>query len=392
MNILFITSNSTGQGHKSITEAVSSQLKRLAPDVNISVIDGFTEGNALARASGRIYNTIAVYFPLLWGLLYRFCDFAYRLINKLTIWCTEKGVMNAVMREKPDIIISVHAAFVGSVLSILEKHRLSVPLIPIIADLDNVSSMWYDKRAAAIICPTQEAKQKMALLGMPEEKLVIYDFPLRKQFTEPDPAASSLADDLHFDSDKPLALLINGSQGSPRSVNMVKTLLKAESCNLCVVTGSNKQLRELLEICFKPYLGKRLKVIGYTHEMDKYMRAADFLIARASPNVLMEAVFLRKPVIATGAFHGQEEKNPAFIENHKLGVFCKKIALLPEVVRALTANDGAKLKEISENQAAFYKSDSTIRIAAFLLQCIDEDHNGNLNPYLRKMQISPTLG
>jgi processive 1,2-diacylglycerol beta-glucosyltransferase len=68
LNILFITSNSTGQGHKSITEALSSQIMCLSPDANISVIDGFAEGNAIAIASGRIYNTIAVFFRLYGGL------------------------------------------------------------------------------------------------------------------------------------------------------------------------------------------------------------------------------------------------------------------------------------------------------------------------------------
>ena len=371
MNILFITSNNTGQGHKSITEAVSTQIRRLSPETGISVIDGFAEGNALAKASGRIYNTLAVYFPLVWELIYRYCDHAYGFINKFIILCTKDGIMRAVENTKPDLIISVHASFVGSVLTMLEKQDYHIPLITIIADLDNVTALWADKRVKAIICPTQESKRKMAAIGMSPEKLFIFGFPLREQFTNPAVIdENALPADLKFESDKPLALVVSGSQGSRRSAKIIHILLAAGCCKLCVVTGSNKLLRKTLETRYKAELGKRLHVIGFTKELDKYIRASDFLIARASPNVLMEAVCLGKPVITTDAFYGQEKKNPAFIQNHKLGVYCRDIAKLPEVIAHLTENGCAGLKDITRNQRDFYKPDSTVRLAKFSLQCL----------------------
>jgi processive 1,2-diacylglycerol beta-glucosyltransferase len=371
LNILFITSNSTGQGHKSITEAVSAQIKRLSPDVNISILDGFAVGNIFSKASGRVYNTIAVYFPFLWELIYRFSDRHYRFINKITVWGTESGIMGVIKSSKPDIIISVHAAFVGSIMTILENHNCHIPLISIVADLDNVTALWFDKRAKAVICPTREAKRKMIIAGMPPERLYLYGFPLREQFTA-SCGEFSVIEGLNYESDKPLALLISGSQGSRRSSKIVKLLLRADCCKLCVVTGSNKILRKELEIRYAADLGKRLNIIGFTKELDKYMRAADFLIARASPNVMMEAVCLGKPVIATDAFPGQEKKNPEFMRNHHLGVYCKKIELLPNVVRTLTADNGARLKEISRNQQTFYRPDCTKRIAMFAIQCANK--------------------
>jgi len=374
LNILFITSNNTGAGHKSITEAVSTQIKRQSPDVNIFVIDGFAEGNFLARASGRIYNTLAVYFPFVWELIYSSCDYAYNFINKFIVLCTKDCIIRAVEDSKPDLIISVHASFVGSVLSMLEKHGCNIPLITIIADLDNVTSLWADKRVKAIICPTEESKRKMMAVGMAPEKLFIFGFPLREQFTNPEMFDTSpLINSLKYESDKPLALVVSGSQGSNRSAKIIHTLLDADCCRLCVVTGSNKMLRKILETRYKSELGKRLNVIGFTKELDQYMRASDFLIARASPNVLMEAVCLGKPVITTDAFYGQEKKNPAFIQNHKIGVYCKNINKLPEVINRLTADGAVGLKEITENQKAYYKPDSTRRLAKFTLQYLKKN-------------------
>ena len=374
MNILFITSNNTGAGHRSITEAVSKQIKRLSPDTNVFIIDGFAEGNVLAKASGRIYNTLAVYFPLIWELIYCCCDHAYRFINKFIILCTKDGIMRAVENAKPDLIISVHASFVGSVISMLKKHNYDIPLITIIADLDNVTCLWADEQVKAIVCPTQESKRKMSAAGIPPEKLFIFGFPLREQFINPPVCDNnSPVEGLMFESDKPLALVVSGSQGSRRSAKIIHKLLAADCCKLCVVTGSNDMLRKTLETRYKSELGKRLNVIGFTKELDKYMRASDFLIARASPNVLMEAVCLGKPVITTDAFYGQEKKNPAFIQNHKLGVYCKDINKLPEVINRLTANEFAGLKEISKSQKVYYKADSTRRLAKFALQCVKGD-------------------
>ena len=372
MNILFITSNNTGGGHKSITEAISAQIKELSPESDITIIDGFNEGNFIARASGRIYNTLAVYFPLVWELIYTYCDYAKGFVNWFVVLCTKEGIMRAVESSKPDLIITVHASFVGSVIDMLEKRNYSIPLITVIADLDNVTALWADNRVKAIICPTQESKRTMIASGMTPEKLFIFGFPLRKRFTEPSISGAPI-DGLNYESDKPLALVVSGSQGSRRSAKIIHKLLAADCCKLCVVAGTNKTLRRTLETRYKSELGKRLNVIGFTQELDQYMRKADFLIARASPNVLMEAVCLGKPVITTDAFYGQEKKNPAFVTNHKLGVYCKDINKLPDVIGRLTADGGAGLKEITKNQKAYYKPDSTRRLAKFALQRAKRD-------------------
>jgi processive 1,2-diacylglycerol beta-glucosyltransferase len=374
LNILFITSNNTGAGHRSITEAVSTQIKNLSPDINISIIDGFAEGNIFAKASGCVYNTLAVYFPPIWDFIYTYCDYTKAFVNWFIKLCTKKSIMNAIEGSNPDLILSIHGSFVGSVIDMMKERNYKIPLMPIIADLDNVTSLWADNRVKAIICPTHESKQKMEADGMAPEKLFILGFPVRQQFTASVvPEASAAPKGLHYESDKPLALIISGSQGSRRSAKIIHKLLKADCCKLCVITGDNKRLLKSLEAKYKSELGKRLNVLGFTKELDKYMRAANFLITRASPNVLMEAVSLGKPIITTDAFYGQEKKNPAFVKNHKLGVYCKDLNKLPDVINQLTADGSAGLKKITANQRAYYKPDSTVRLAEFVLKCAKKE-------------------
>jgi processive 1,2-diacylglycerol beta-glucosyltransferase len=371
MNILIVTSYSTGQGHKSITEALLSQFKKIAPEDRTVVIDGFETGNVVAKASGRAYNALAVYAPWLWGAMYAFFDAASGLMNKLMARSIKNGFLERIEEIKPDVIVSVHAAFVGSILDIMEKAGKSVPVVVVVADLDNVTSLWLDKRAASIICPTEEAARRIRSLGMPEEKVKVVGLPVRERFlAKPAELAGPKDEGL------PLALLISGSQGSKKSRKMIKALLDSKRCRVRAITGSNALLKSSLELLFCRKLGQELEVLGFTQEVDKHMREADFLIARASPNVLMEAVCMEKPLIVTETFYGQERKNPQFILNHNLGIECRKLKKLPDAVDSLM-KDGQKLYDsIRESQKAFKNSASSALICEMALSAARESKSG----------------
>ncbi|MDR3239630.1 MAG: glycosyltransferase [Clostridiales bacterium] len=362
MNILFLTSYSTGQGHKSITEALCRQIERLAPETNITIVDGFASGNWAARASGQVYNMLAVYFPYLWKLIYPLTDVFPHFINRVTARCIGKELLKRVRETNPDLIVSVHAAFVGASILLLRKRKLSIPVVSVVADLDNVAALWADRDAYAVVCPTEEAKNKMLAVGMPEDKLPVLGFPIRESFTKKDAANP------HGDTENLTALLISGSQGSRRIQKIVRVLLDNHTCRMRIITGKNFILKKALELRYASRLGHEIEIMGFIKEIDQYMCQADFLIARASPNVVMEAVALNKPVVITDFFYGQEKKNPAFIENHHLGVVCTDIQRLPSVIAGLSADDGAGWRAIQKSQAMYDKTDAAARAAAFFLK------------------------
>ena len=74
------------------------------------------------------------------------------------------------------------------------------------------------------------------------------------------------------------------------------------------------------------------------------------IIARGSPNSLMEAVVCNIPIICVGALPGQEEHNPQVMARHHLGVICQSPRQLPDVVNSLIANDGQRWRELRDGQ------------------------------------------
>jgi UDP-N-acetylglucosamine:LPS N-acetylglucosamine transferase len=363
IKIMFLSADNTGSGHRSITESLKHQLKNLEPNVEITVVDGFRLGGKLMTLIGNSYNFFAVNMPALWSFVYSLGEFMVRPAVLVFGAMIKKRLTKCIDEVRPDIIVSVHALFLGSVLNVIEKNNLDIPVIPIIADLDNVARLWADKRSSCTICPSIESKNKMLSAGLSEEKLKLTGFPVRSEFCDMQDKVSDkyeLKDKLNF-------LIVSGSQGSRQILKTTNTLLKSENAFVTIIAGNNTILKSYLEKMLSPYIGTRVNILGFTKEMKKYMLEADILVVRASPNVLMEAINLNKPVIVTGSLMGQEAKNPDYVLKYNLGVVCKDMKKLPSIVDSLLAENGKKLKEIKSNQKNFIKKNAALEIAEIIL-------------------------
>lgn len=361
--ILFLSSEHTGCGHKSITEALSEQLTLLSPDSHYMVIDGFELGNRLLRSSSRNYDAFALKCPLLWGLFYQLSNPFKALVNAFLARSIRKPLLEKVRAFRPDVIVSVHNLFVGSVITVLNQAHLDIPVVSLIADLDNVTNLWADKRASNVICPSEETRQQMLKAGMAPEQLVRTGFPVRSAFCTLQRPELGLANK-HFIS----ILLISGSQGSAQVLKIARTLVHNKMIRLTIIAGHNTGLKKTLEQTLAPYIGSQVTIYGFTSEVKARMMEADLLIIRASPNVLMEAVNLCKPVIVTGALRGQEAKNPRFVVTHQLGLYCRDVKDLPKMIAELSAHGGEKLRQIAENQYHFRKPESARVITERIIQ------------------------
>lgn len=364
--ILFITSNNTGHGHKSITEALYQQFEKLNPEIYVEEIDAFALGGVLTEKLADLYNKVAVNTPKLWGSIYKFGNKCTPFVNLIAECATGKNMIKSIKKIRPDLIVTVHPAFVSSILNLLEKHGLNIPVVVFIADLDNVSHLWADKRTLFTLCPTKESYNSMLELGIPKEKLKIFGFPTRDTFNHLSAENVDMSLACSSDNSSINFLIMNGSQGGNYSKEIAERLLENFNCNVTILAGRNEKLKKFLENRLISKYGNRVTVLGFTNNVKDYMMKSDILILRASPNVLMEAINLCKPIIITGAFAGQEEKNPQFVINNNLGVQCKDLNMLPQVVNDLMADDCKKLREIQKSQLEFRQPNAAGDIVKFI--------------------------
>ena len=106
--------------------------------------------------------------------------------------------------------------------------------------------------------------------------------------------------------------------------------------------------------------------MGFVDNIQNVMCDSDILIMRASPNSVMEAVALNKPVIVFGQLAGQELHNPQMLESHGLVLHCPDAEKLPACIKRLTQNDGAEIERMKACQRAYAPGDVTVETAKLL--------------------------
>lgn len=366
--ILFITAYHTGYGHKAISDAIQEYL-RLNEEIELREIDGFDLMGKTGQFGASLYGPMVRYAPAVWKFYW---DCSDRFGKITTSYICLKGYSRfrkLLDSYNPDLIVSVHSAFNGTVDTMLKRYRKKIPFIVIQADIISMHSFWCDDRTDITICPTKEAYDVSVSKGMDERKLRLMGFPTRKSFTDEareDPTPE-------YDGTRPLrCLMVSGSDGA-KMAKSVRTILKNTDADLTVVCGRNKKVYNYLVKKFIPVYGGRIRVMGFTKEMEKVMRNNDVMIARGSPNTLYEAIVMNLPVILISAVPGQESDNPKLMVSHNLGIICEHTKDIPEAIESLMADDMRKYREIRASQREYRNLDNAKIIAQFLADQVLEE-------------------
>lgn len=373
-NILIISSEYTGHGHKSITEAICEKFPR-DYDIKISVVDGFSlGGNALIKVS-KSYGPIIRKAEGLWELIWDISSTKPSLINEIIELKIKDNFLKLVRNLKPDLILTVHPNFNGSIINILEKYNIRIPVITLIADLISISPLWADSRAEYIISPTEEGKMKCIEFGVSEEKVKVLGFPVRSKFVMPKKINE---DYTHSNIPTPLkCLIMSGGEGVGNMSKIAKILLDNFNCIVRIVAGRNYVLQKKLDQSLTEKYGSRVEIYGFMENIQDLMMTSDIAFTRGSPNVMMEAISCNLPLIITGSLPGQEEENPQFAEKHKLGIICTNIKDIKNTIKTLISNNAQKLNEIKESQREYYNPSAAEDIVKFILEaeCFKEEFN-----------------
>lgn len=367
MNILIISSNNTGCGHKSIAEALMEEFGEI-PDTNVKVIEGFDTKGILLNTVGKSYGFCTRRARVLWKAVWNISLRKPELLSKFTETAMTKNFTKVLDQEKPDLILSIHPNFNAPVLNILYKNGYNIPFITLIADLISITPLWVDKRADYIISPTMEARKKCIEFGANPLKVKVDKFPVRSRFYNNNTRKIPI---INNDPKNALKfLLMSGGEGVGNLGNIAEILLENFNCDVKIVAGKNSILKNKLENKYSQKYGDRLEVYGYVNNINKLMEEVDILITRGSPNVLMEAVASNLPIIVTGELLGQEEENSYYIEQKKLGMVCKDYKNLNNSVKRLLNQNGKLLKEIMEAQRLYRDPDATKKTVDFIMKVL----------------------
>lgn len=367
-NIWIISSEYTGHGHKSIAQSVREQFQQLAPDMRVTVKNGFGFGGRQGDLWEKAYSPVTKYVRPVWNACFQITSKYCELTNKYVTNKIRSAFLEELKREKPDLIVSVHGLFVGSVVNVVREAGLDIPVAVIIADLVTLSRMWADGRTDLTLSPTQEASELLQEWGVPKDKIQVTGFPVRERFYREEylPAAEAAA------SIQPSVLLINGCEKPETIIQISDSVLENTIAAMTIIAGRDDRLRCRLE---KEYARRpRIRTLGYCQNIEEYMRSHDILVCRGSPNILMEAVNCHIPVIMFGALPGQEKDNPVFMERNRLGIRADKPDEISLKINELLKDDGKLLTSIRKQQQSFSRINAARSITLALIELMDKTH------------------
>jgi hypothetical protein len=225
--------------------------------------------------------------------------------------------------RQPDMVVSVVPNFNRSMYQAIQNVMPQVPLVTILTDMaDYPPHFWIEKQPQYLICGTDRAyKQAMELGHSPDRVFRTSGMILNPRYYEPvtvDRGPDRTA--LGLDPNRPTALMMFGGEGSPAMLDIAR-LLDASGLDVQIIAicGKSKKLQAAMRAMPRRIA---MHVEGFTREVPRFMRLADFFIGKPGPGSISEAVAMGLPVIIERNHWTlpQERYNADWVEEQGVGI------------------------------------------------------------------------
>lgn len=334
---VLIVSVKTGYGHHSTAKAIINYLSEKG--VDCEMLDTFEYINPLLADSidnGYMFST--KYFPETYGKAYDKLDRHDEKWDRHSpVTVLSKIVSNRlkdyITDYAPDVIIGTHSYACMMMTYLREKNIVTCPLIGIITDF-TVHPFWESTELDYYVIPNELLKNRALKKGIPEEKILSYGIPIRKQFSNR--ISKEDARRILGIENKTTLLVMMGSMGFGNVVKDIQSIddMEEDFQVLCVCGKNEKMKSEIEGISWK----KKVIPFGFVDNVDVMMDASNLIITK--PGGLTSSEFLAKklPAIIMNPIPGQENRNTEFLVNNGAAIMVTDTFPLEEALYELMTN------------------------------------------------------
>ncbi len=360
---ILILSASVGAGHLRAAQAVELALRELAPDAAVQNVDVLEYTTALfRRLYGKAYLDLVNHAPQMLGYLYDMLDrppkgasgdrFRY-LLQKMN---TTK-FLKFLKEGEWDVIVNTHFLPTEMIAHLRKKKKLNIPHLTATTDFET-HRLWVHQPCDHFFTATTEGKENLHYWGIPREEITVTGIPIHPVFSRPQDRAICLKQhDLR--GDRPIILILAGGFGVGPIEKIFRGVLSLEHpLEVVVVAGKNEKLQKQLSKEDVPSQ-HRVKILGFTHQMDELMAVADVVLSKPGGLTTSEVLARGAVMAIVNPIPGQETRNSDFLLENGAAIKINNLSTLPYKLGELLADKPrlAKLKEnarrIAKPQAAF---------------------------------------
>jgi len=337
---LLIVSISSGAGHTRAAEALENAAYTY-PNLDVKHINFFDYISPFAkRLVFDWFPWTMNHAPKLYGLSFLISDNASilwlgRILNKLLYKKHGKKLVELLLSHNPDYVLCTAPIIPYSIDLIREKNNLSFKTGIVVTDY-YAHTLWrHTTKDTSYFVATEEVGAQLQKHNIAERYIYASGIPVDdiwyEQKNTPD-----LKEKLHLTASHPIALILSGGHGFLDTVHVVQELIQSDT-PLTIIASCGKnaaQLNKLRQLSTPPHIA--LTPLGWTDNLDEYIRVADTVIARAGGLSTTECLALRKHAILLDPIPGEGRKNAAYIERMNYGTVAKHPKQLLRIIKSGT--------------------------------------------------------
>jgi len=257
--------------------------------------------------------------------------------------------------ETPDLVVSLVPNFNRAIGESLARARPGVPFLTVLTDLaDHPPNFWIEPGVEQIvICGTDRAVEQAREAGVPEPRIrQVSGMMLRPDFYQPsDGCREAPRRALGLDPGQTTGIVMFGGHGSAIMLRIARELSDTPLILMC---GRNERLARRLR---ETRAAAPRVVMGFTPDVARVMRAADFFIGKPGPGSVSEALQCGLPVIVANNSWTmpQERFNASWIARHQVGLVINRFSRISGAVERIKQDLDDFLERVArlENHAVF---------------------------------------
>jgi UDP-N-acetylglucosamine:LPS N-acetylglucosamine transferase len=301
---ILIISSDTGGGHRSAAAAIVAGIEGFVKGESyaIRVIRAVEESHHLAAKLVAIYNWLLRnkqhWMKYYYWLINRFRPETREFFYKRTV-----GYISSQFQKWcPHVVVSVHPLTQHMFARVLKELGLAerIPLVTVVTDpYYGFWKGWACDDVRLYLVASEQARQQLIDYGIASDKIKISGMPVHPKFSFPgDDAARVARTALGLDPEKFTVFLNAGWEGGGNIPHIFRELVRGElDVQAIFLAGKNEALKNEAEL-MAAEAKFPIKVIGYSDEVEKLMRAANVMISKLGGSSTFEALNCRVPIIA----------------------------------------------------------------------------------------------
>ncbi|MDR1391597.1 MAG: glycosyltransferase [Clostridiales bacterium] len=391
-----------GKGHNQVADSIKKYYSNKNIFCKIIDIFGYVNRNFQRYLSnGYLFST--KYLSNLYGKLYgrvekngERIDIIFKITN---IFLAQK-IIGCMLENSPDVVIYTHvfaAQFVTEIFKAsksflggkiydtinfkvgqkqkrnLERKNIEslfkrIINVGVITDF-TIHPYWENVLVDYYVVASEQFENCAKKRGIEAQKIKPFGIPIDVKFTKI--LDKKIARDMIGIEDKRTALITTGGAGYGEVLKSIKEIVcSSQDFQIVVVCGLNEKLKKRIE---KLECSKKIYIKGFVDNMEVFMDASDFIIAKPGGVTTSESLSKGLPMIIISPIPGHEDRNTEFLLNNGAAIKTSKTFPIDEAIYQLFTNE-RRFKAMKEASLGLAKPNSTRDLCDFLEElCVVEN-------------------